>query len=301
LIEAHGIVKTYGKVRALDGFDLSVRKNSVHALVGPNGSGKSTAVKVLAGEIRPDAGSALIGGMPVASKEVQRMVSQVPDICRVPDNLTPGALLWKHGKACRIPREEIGYRIDVLSGMLGIDSSMDIKIGELSRGMKRRVSIGMALITDASVIIMDGSLSELDPIFCAELINGLRNNGEKTILLTSNNMDMLDRICDGVTIIKDGATLLNESMLSVREKIGRPAVTLRVSPLNQSRLAQTLNQLLFVNQIYSGDGLVTIEVDDIIHIPGVIRHASSMTEIYEARQTMTSLEDLYCSFFSDAQ
>jgi ABC-2 type transport system ATP-binding protein len=59
--------------------------------------------------------------------------------------------------------------------------------------------------------------------------------------------------------------------------------------------------LLFVNQIYSGDGLVTIEVDDIIHIPGVIRHASSMTEIYEARQTMTSLEDLYCSFFSDAQ
>lgn len=301
LIEVHGIVKTFGKTRALNGFDLSVRKNSVHALVGPNGSGKSTAVKILAGELKPDEGSAIIEGMPVASKEVQRMVSQVPDICRVPDNLTPSALLWRHGKALRLAKEEIGYRIDVLSGMLGLGPSMDTKIGELSRGMKRRVSIGMALITDASVILMDGSLSELDPIFCAELINSLRSTEDKTILLTSNNMDMLDRICDGVTIIKDGATLLNESMTSVREKIGRPAVTLRVSPINQSRLIQSLNQLLFVNQIYAGEGLVTVEVDEIMHIPGVIRHASSLTEIYEARQTMTSLEDLYRSFFSEAQ
>jgi ABC-2 type transport system ATP-binding protein len=301
LIEVHGIVKTFGKTRALNGFDLSVRKNSVHALVGPNGSGKSTAVKILSGELKPDSGSALINGMPVTSKEVQHMVSQVPDICRVPDNLTTSALLWKHGKALRLAKDEIGYRIDVLSGMLGLEPSMETKIGELSRGMKRRVSIGMALITDASVILMDGSLSELDPIFCAELINRLRGTEDKTILLTSNNMDMLDRICDGVTIIKDGATLLNESMSSVREKIGRPAVTLRVSPLNQSRLVQSLNQLLFVNQIYAGDGLVTVEVDEIIHIPGVIRHASSLTEIYEARQTMTSLEDLYRSFFGEAQ
>jgi ABC-type multidrug transport system, ATPase component len=301
LIEARGIVKTYGRVKALDGFDISVRKNSVHALVGPNGSGKSTAVKILSGEVRSDSGSVVIGDVPVGSKEAQRMVSQVPDICQIPDNLTPGALLWKHGKACRIAKEEIGYRIEVLSGMLGLGAAMDTKIGELSRGMKRRASIGMALITDASVILMDGSLSELDPVFCSDLVNGLRSTDEKTILLTSNNMDMLDRICDGVTILKDGATLLNESMSSVREKIGRPAVTLRVSPLNQSRLVQSLNQLLFVNQIYAGDGIVTAEVDEIIHIPGVIRHASSMTEIYEARQTMTSLDDLYRSFFEPTQ
>jgi ABC-2 type transport system ATP-binding protein len=301
VIEAHGVVKTYGKVRALDGFDLSVRKNTVHALVGPNGSGKSTAVRVLAGEERPDTGSAIINGLPVTSPELKRMVAQIPDICRIPDNQTPKTLLWKHGKACRLAKEDIGYRVDVLAGMLELDQSMDTKIGELSRGMKRRVSIAMGLITDASVILMDGSLSELDPIFCAALINRLRSSGDKTILLTSNNMDMLDRICDGVTIIKDGATLLNESMSSVREKIGRPAVTLRVSPLSQARLVQSINQQLFVNHTYAGDGMVTVEVDDIIHIPGVIRHASALTEIYEARQTMTSLEDLYRSFFEGAQ
>ncbi len=301
VIEAHGIVKTYGKVRALNGFDLSVRKNTVHALVGPNGSGKSTAVRVLAGEVRPDTGSATIDDLPVTSPEMKRMVAQVPDICRIPDNQTPKALLWKHGKSCRLSREDISYRVDVLAGMLDLENSMDTKIGELSRGMKRRVSIAMGLFTDASVILMDGSLSELDPIFCGNLITKLRSSGDKTILLTSNNMDMLDRICDGVTIIKDGATLLNESMSSVREKIGRPAVTLRVSPMSQARLVQSINQQLFVNHTYVGEGIVTVEVDDIIHIPGVIRHASAFTEIYEARQTMTSLEDLYRSFFEGAQ
>ncbi len=89
VIEVHGLVKTYGKVRALNGFDLSVRKNTVHALVGPNGSGKSTAVKVLAGEVRPDTGSATIDDLPVTSPEMKRMVAQVPDICRIPDNQTP--------------------------------------------------------------------------------------------------------------------------------------------------------------------------------------------------------------------
>ncbi len=301
VIEVHGLVKTYGKVRALNGFDLSVRKNTVHALVGPNGSGKSTAVKVLAGEVKPDTGSAIINGLSVSSPELKGMVARVPDICRIPDNQTPRTLLWKHGKACRLAREDITYRADVLAGMLEIAPFMDTKIGELSRGMKRRVSIAMGLFTDASVILMDGSLSELDPIFCATLINNLRSTGDKTILLTSNNMDMLDRICDGVTIIKEGATLLNESMTSVREKIGRPAITLRVSPLSQARLVQSINQQLFVNHTYAGEGIVTVEVDDIIHIPGVIRHASAFTEIYEARQTMTSLEDLYRSFFEEPQ
>jgi ABC-2 type transport system ATP-binding protein len=302
LIEAHGVVKTYGKVRALNGFDISVRKNTVHALVGPNGSGKSTAVKVLAAEVKPDAGNVTVDGVPATSaREVQRLVSQIPDLCRIPDNQTPRAMLWKHGKQHRISKEEIAYRVDVLSETLHLGSVLDARIAELSLGMKRRVSLGMGLITDASVILMDGALSELDPVFCVRFMNSLRSLGDKTILLTSNNMDLLDRLCDGVTIIKDGATLLNESMSSVREKIGRPAVSLRVHPMNQPRLVQSMNQLLFVNNIYSGEGIITVEVDSFIHIPGVIRQAASFTDIFEARQTMTSLEDLYRSFFEDAQ
>lgn len=302
MIEAHGVVKTYGKIRALNGFDISIKKNTVHALVGPNGSGKSTAVKLLAAEVKPDQGNVTVDGIPVANvREVQRHVSQIPDLCRIPGNQTPKAMLWKHGKQHRIAKEEISYRVDILAEMLGLTTVLDTKIVELSLGMKRRVSLGMGLITDASVILIDGSLAELDPLFCVHFMGHLRSLGDKTILITSNNMDLMDKICDGVTIIKEGATLLNESMSTVREKIGRPAVTLRVSQLSQARLVQSLNQQLFVNHIYTVDGMITVEVDDLIHIPSVIRHAAGFTEIYEARQTMTSLDDLYRSFFEEAQ
>lgn len=298
MIEAHGVVKSYGKLRALNGFELSARKNTVHALVGPNGSGKSTVIKILAGEIKPDSGNVTINGIPVSNtREVQRQVSQIPDICSIPDNQTPRKMLWKHGKASRIHKEEITYRVDVLSEMLGMTSVLDTRIGELSRGMKRRITLGMGLITDASIILMDGSLAELDPLFCMKFVNDLRTAGDKTILITANNMDLLDKICDGVTIIKDGATLMNESMTSVREKIGRPAITLRTSQMNLPRLVQSINKQLFINRTYVGNDYVTVEVDDIIHIPLVIRQASAMTEVYEARQSMTSLEDLYRSFF----
>lgn len=298
MIEAHGVVKSYGKGKALNGFELSVRKNTVHALVGPNGSGKSTVIKILAGEVKPDSGNVTINGIPASNtRELQRQVSQIPDICSIPDNQTPRKMLWKQGKASRIHKEEISYRADVLSEMLGLTSFLDTRIGDLSRGMKRRISLGMGLITDANVILMDGSLAELDPLFCMKFVNDLRTSGDKTILITANNMELLDRICDGVTIIKEGATLLNESMTSVREKIGRPAITLRTSQMNLPRLVQSINQQLFVNRTYLGSDYVTVEVDDIIHIPNVIRQASAQTEIYEARQTMTSLEDLYRSFF----
>ncbi|WP_424356647.1 ATP-binding cassette domain-containing protein [Methanocella sp. MCL-LM] len=298
MIEAHGVVKSYGKLRALNGFELSARKNTVHALVGPNGSGKSTVIKILAGEVKPDSGIVTVNGIPVSNtREVQRQVSQIPDICSIPDSQTPRKMLWKHGKVSRIHKEEITYRVDVLSEMLGLTSVLDTRIGELSRGMKRRITLGMGLITDASIILMDGSLAELDPLFCMKFVNDLRAAGDKTILITANNMDLLDKICDGVTIIKDGATLMNESMTSVREKIGRPAITLRTSQMNLPRLVQSINKQLFINRTYVGSDYVTVEVDDIIHIPMVIRQASAMTEVYEARQSMTSLEDLYRSFF----
>lgn len=298
MIEAHGVVKSYGKVKVLNGFEMSVRKNTVHALVGPNGSGKSTVIKILAGEVKPDSGNVTVNGISIFNtREIQRQVSQIPDICRIPDSQTPRKMLWKHGKASRIHKEEISYRVDVLSEMLGLTDALDARIGDLSRGMKRRISLGMGLITDASVILMDGSLAELDPLFCMKFVNDLRSAGDKTILITANNMELLDRICDGVTIIKDGATLMNESMTSVREKIGRPAITLRTSQMNLPRLVQSINQQLFVNRTYVGSDYVTVEVDDVIHIPNVIRQASNQTEIYEARQTMTSLEDLYRSFF----
>lgn len=297
MIEARNVAKNYGSIRALDNFEMSVEKNAVHAIVGPNGSGKSTVIKILSTEIKPDSGEVSIDGISINNvRETRPMISVVPELQVMPDNRSPRKILEGAGKAARLPWEEVKYRIDVLSELLGIQSDLDKKVGETSKGIKRRVSLGVALINDASVLLMDGSLAELDPGFSVHFMNSLKASRDKTIVLTANNMNFIDKVCDSVTIIKDGSTIMNESMLSIREKIGRPGILLRVSPINIQKVESVLRHQIYANRIQVGEDFILVEVDDYLHIPNIIRQASAFTEVYEARQTMTSLEDLYHAF-----
>jgi ABC-2 type transport system ATP-binding protein len=297
MIEARNVIKNYGTIRALDNFEMSVEKNAVHAIVGPNGSGKSTVIKILSTLIKPDSGEVTIDGISISNvREIRPMISVVPELQAVPENKTPRWLLEGAGKAARLSREESKYRIDVLSELLGITADLDKKVGDTSKGIKRRVSLGIALINDASIILMDGSLAELDPGFSVHFMNSLKASRDKTIVLTANNMNFIDKVCDSVTIIKDGSTLMNESMLSIREKIGRPGILLRVSPINIQKVESVLRHQIYANRIQVGEDYLLVEVDDYLHIPNIIRQASAFTEVYEARQTMTSLEDLYHAF-----
>ena len=217
MIEARNVVKNYGSIRALNNFEMSVEKNAVHAIVGPNGSGKSTVIKILSTEIKHDSGEISIDGISINNvREIRPMISVVPELQDIPENKTPSKLLEGAGKAARLPGEELKYRIDVLSELLGIQPDMDKKVGEASKGIKRRVSLGISLISDASLLLMDGSLAELDPGFSIRFMNSLKASRDKTIVLTANNMNFIDRVCDSVTIIKDGSTLMNESMLSIQ-------------------------------------------------------------------------------------
>jgi ABC-2 type transport system ATP-binding protein len=297
MIEARKVIKNYGSIRALDNFEMSVEKNAVHAIVGPNGSGKSTVIKILSTMIRPDSGEVSIDGISINNvREIRPMISVVPELQIVPENKTPQKLLEGAGKADRLPREEITYRIDVLAELLDIRQYLDTRVGETSKGIKRRVSLGISLIKDASLLLMDGSLSELDPGFSVQFMNSVKASRDKTVVLTANNMNFIDKVCDSVTIIKDGATLMNESMVSIREKIGRPGILLRVSPINIQKVESILRHQIYANRIQVGEDYILVEVDDYLHIPGIIRQASAFTEVYEARQTMTSLEDLYHAF-----
>lgn len=297
MIEVNGLVKSFGQEKVLDSFDLSVKSGTVHALVGPNGSGKSTVIKILSTEIKPDSGDVTVLEVPISDvRQIRSLVSVVPHLSQIPDNRTTRFILESTGRSHKVPREEIEYRIMVLADMLGLGYVMDRKAGELSRGMKRRVSLALSMFNDSPVLLMDGSLAELDPGFNIKFMEILKETGDKTVLLTANNMNLIDRVCDGVTIINKGTTLLNESMSSIREKIGRPALKIKVSPLNIPRLESALRQQIFVNRISSRGDSLTVEVDNVLHIPLVIRHASTFTEIYEVKQTMASLEDLYHTF-----
>jgi ABC-2 type transport system ATP-binding protein len=297
MIEARNVVKRYGSIKALDGFEMSVEKNAVHAIIGPNGSGKTTAMRILSTMIRPDSGEVSIDGISISNiREIRAMISVVPEVQAIPDNKLPRKILEGAGKAARLSREEIKYRIDVLAELMGIQQYLDKKVGEASGGIKRRVALSVALIRDAGVLLMDGSLAELDPGFSAYFLSFLRESRDKTVVLTTNDIGLVEKACDSVTIIKDGATLMNESMSSIRGKIGRPGVMLSVNSISVPKVESVLRNQIYANRIQAGEGCLLVEVDSYLHIPSIIREASAFADVYEARQTLTSLEDIYNAF-----
>lgn len=208
-----GVGKSFPGVRALDGVSFEVREGSCHALMGENGAGKSTLGKILAGVYTPDEGTIRIGGRPMVARNPLQaraagiaMVHQELAFCpnmTVAENLGLGSLPstrgWLNGRELRRRArrllEEIGANLDV-----------DAPVGALSTGQEQLLQIAAAVGTEARVIVMDeptSSLSEAEAERLFRLMATLRGRGI-TILYVSHRMEEIHRLCDAITVLRDG-------------------------------------------------------------------------------------------------
>ena len=207
------ISKTFPGVRALDGVSFNVREGSVHALVGENGAGKSTLLKILSGAYRPDAGQVLLGGKPCTFHDTAGAISAgiaviyqelhlAPDLS-VAENLFLGHLPhragWLNQRALlAATRKELAA--------LGEEIDPRTRVGKLSIAQRQMVEIAKALSRDAKIIAFDeptSSLSEREAERLFEVIANLRKQG-RVILYVSHRMEEIYRLCDVVTVLRDG-------------------------------------------------------------------------------------------------
>ncbi len=202
-IEVAGLVKTFGRQRALDGLELTVETGEVHAFLGPNGAGKSTTIRVLLGLLRQDAGTArLLGCDPWRDAvSLHRRLAYVPGDVNLWPNLTGGeAIDLMHrmrGGVPRAKREEYIERFDL---------DVRKKARSYSKGNRQKVALVAALASDAELYIFDEPTSGLDPLMervFQECVGELRAAG-RTVLLSSHILGQVDKLSDSVTIIRAG-------------------------------------------------------------------------------------------------
>ena len=214
-IEAHGLVKSFGKVRALDGLELTVAEGEVHGFLGPNGAGKSTTIRILLGLARADAGTArLLGGDPWADA-----VALHRHIAYVPGDVT----LW--------PTLTGGETIDLLARMRGgiderrraelvdrFDLDPTKKARTYSKGNRQKVSLISAFSSHARLLLLDEPSSGLDPLMenvFQQCVGEARERGT-TVLLSSHILAETEALCDRVTIIRAGRTVETGTLESMR-------------------------------------------------------------------------------------
>lgn len=202
-IEIHDLVKTFGKVRALDHLELEVPTGQVHGFLGPNGSGKTTTIRVLLGLLRADSGTArLLGGDAWSqAPELHKRLAYVPGDVNLWPNLTGGEAIDLIGRARggldKTKRAELIEKFDLDPRKKG---------RTYSKGNRQKVALVAALASDVDLLLLDEPTSGLDPLMERIFTDHIREENQqgRTILLSSHILSEVETLCDHVSIIKAG-------------------------------------------------------------------------------------------------
>ncbi|WP_405681308.1 sugar ABC transporter ATP-binding protein [Streptomyces sp. NBC_01238] len=246
LLRAERLVKTFPGVRALDGASLTLEAGSVHALLGENGAGKSTLIKILTGLHRPDGGSLSVAGRPIVLHSTADSVKAGIAVVHQERNLIPEFSVAENIMLRQVPsRVGLVDRGAVRAGaqrsldQLGLSLDLDAPVKGLSVAQRQLVEIAKALSTESRVLLLDEptsalTLAEADRLL--EVVGRLREQGT-SILLVSHKLEEVFAVCDTVTVLRDGASVLEAAPLSEHSQddvvslmVGRSHIAARFEP-----------------------------------------------------------------------
>jgi len=210
LVAAHGLSKRWGSHRAVDGVNLEVFDREVMGLLGPNGSGKSTILRILAGYLRPSAGSASIAGHDVVhdSLQARRLIGYVPEDVPLYPQMRVAEFLVFMARLRGLDGSALDQALDAAITRLSLQTVARTLIGRLSRGYRQRVGIAQALVGGPRLLLLDEPTNGLDPrqiIELRELIGRLSN--DVAILVSSHVLGEIERVADRVAILLHGRLL----------------------------------------------------------------------------------------------
>jgi ABC-2 type transport system ATP-binding protein len=222
-ISVSGLVKTFGRTRALDGLDLTVRPGEVHGFLGPNGAGKSTTIRILLGLLRPDSGEVrLLDGDPWRDvTTLHRRLAYVPGDVTLWPNLSGGEVIDLLG---RLRGGNDPKRKADLLERFELDPRK--KGRAYSKGNRQKVALIAALASDAELLIFDEPTSGLDPLMEEIFQQCVREESEngRTVLLSSHILSEVEALCDRVSIIRKGRTVESGSLADLRH-LTRTSIT----------------------------------------------------------------------------
>jgi ABC-2 type transport system ATP-binding protein len=243
-IEASGLVKAFGEVRAVDGVDLAVRSGSVYGVLGPNGAGKTTTIRMLATLLRPDAGSAQVLGHDIVrdADAVRGLVSLTGQMASVDEDLTGRENLILLGRLLGLLRADAKTRAGELLEAFELADAATRLVKNYSGGMRRRLDIAASLVVTPELMFLDEPTTGLDPRSrnqVWDIIRSLAGAGT-TILLCTQYLDEADQLADGIAVIDHGRVIAEGTPAQLKSSVGGGALHVRLLDPEQREEAERL-------------------------------------------------------------
>jgi len=225
VLEVRNLVRRYGDLLAVDHLSLKVKQGEIFGFLGPNGAGKTTSIRMMCGLLKPTSGEIIIGGREVkttGSAEIRSKVGICPQENILWNKLTCFEQLVFSARMYNTPLRTARTRADQLLEKMGLESKRNKLAGTLSGGMKRRMNVILAIMHDPGIMVLDEPEAGLDPqsrIVVREFIR--ETSRDKTVIVTTHNMDEAERIADRVAIIDAGRLLQLDTPHNLKRSIGK--------------------------------------------------------------------------------
>ena len=267
-IEAEGLVKTFGNVRALDGIDMVAREGTVFGLLGPNGAGKTTAIRVLSTLLRPEKGRATVGGYDVIHhpERVRRLIGLTGQYAAVDELLSGKENLFMIGRLLGLRTADARARATRLLEDFDLAEAGSKVVKQYSGGMRRRLDLAASLVGRPRFLYLDEPTTGLDPRSRLELWGMIRRLVAEgtTVLLTTQYLEEADRLADEIVVIDHGRVIAAGTPQQLKTRVGGQVLQARpADPADLPTTEMVLAAFAKDGELPHSDGqLVTVSITD---------------------------------------
>jgi ABC-2 type transport system ATP-binding protein len=302
-IKVSNLTKHFGQVKALNGIDFEVEKGTVLGLLGPNGSGKTTTVRILATLLKPDSGSAKVGGFDVVSEndEVRSIIGLTGQYAAVDEYLTGRENLELFGRLFHLSKNDAAKRADELLERFDLADAGDRGIKGYSGGMRRRLDLAASLIGHPSVLFLDEPTTGLDPrsrLGMWEVINNLVADGT-TVLLTTQYLEEADQLAARIVVLDHGNVIAQGTSDELKTSVGGDRIELIVSAKeNISKAIDVLTPIgsgIAVSDVVTRQILLPVSTGSNAIVEAVRRLDEAKIEIEDIGLRRPTLDDVFLS------
>jgi ABC-2 type transport system ATP-binding protein len=249
------VSKWYGPVIGLNQVSLELR-GGITGLVGANGAGKSTLLRLATGQLKPSLGRVTVRGVDAWDWRAKALVGYCPDNDAFYEDMPGREFVRSMARLCGFDRTEANRRTEMVLERTGMADRADRKLGGYSKGMRQRIKLAQALLTDPGLLVLDEPLSGIDPIGrqeMLELFRGLAADG-KCLLVSSHELEELEKLTDHVAILTRGRIAAVGTVTQIRDMLDDQPLSVRIDAADPRRLAALLVSRPDVVGVDLGDG-----------------------------------------------